>query len=817
MGMRPAILFPLLVSLLVTTNLSADPASFDLAGPKIEVKVTRAGRELPISQTPNLAPGDRLWIHSALPSDQSARYLLIACFLRGSTNPPPDNWFTRVETWDKKVADEGVVVTVPDDAQQALLFLAPTTGGDFTTLRNAVKGRPGAFVRASQDLNAASFDRARYETYVNNIQKIPSSDTKQLKQESDLLARSLDIKINQDCFNRSPGQEIVCLTSGENAVVMDDGHTSLVAQLTSGATADLLSNATSTPAVGGGYYSAYIGSVVDVVRIMSNVHTAQYQYIPALAMTTGDDLNLKLNNPPSFHNPKSVLVIGLPAVQAAQLPPLHAVDPTQVLCLTKPSLVFPVEGAPLIFSSSYAHGLMLHIKSPKQVDLPLVASAAQGGLTLSANALSDLPQLSTNSELRGTVEGNWGFDSYTGPTFNLQVAPSRHLTLSSSEANQVVVGREVSIDFNSDGAACIDSIQATTSDGITIPVTWSAGKSPKPHMLTVSLALKNVMPGPLLLQVKQYGQQQPEKIALNAYADPPTPRRLVFHAGDTQAVLTGKGLDQITSVIIDGLLFTPGNITVANEEESLPLSLPNNLNASSLKPASRQTAYIKLKDGRVLELAFTVDQSRPRITLASKNIQMPSSSAQTAFLFSSPDDLPLNATLTFFINTEAPAKFSRDEKIEVATQDGSLHTQLSFDDGSLVLEDAHTVLATLYPQKAFGDSAFGSLQFRAVTSDGSGDWQPLANLIRVPVLKEVHCPIQQDASCTLSGDNLYLINSISSDASFDATGKVVTLPPNFAGTTLTVPRPNGTLLYLKLRDEPTSVDTVSLPVLPSAQ
>jgi hypothetical protein len=51
-----------------------------------------------------------------------------------------------IETWNKKVREEGVIVVVPEDAQQALLFLAPETGGDFSTLRSTVKGKPGVFV-----------------------------------------------------------------------------------------------------------------------------------------------------------------------------------------------------------------------------------------------------------------------------------------------------------------------------------------------------------------------------------------------------------------------------------------------------------------------------------------------------------------------------------------------------------------------------------------------------------------------------------------------------------------------------------------------
>jgi hypothetical protein len=67
----------------------ADPAPFDLSGPRIDVKVKRGSLTLPITAVPNLAVGDRLWIHPDFPKDQTAHYLLIVAFLRGSTNQPP--------------------------------------------------------------------------------------------------------------------------------------------------------------------------------------------------------------------------------------------------------------------------------------------------------------------------------------------------------------------------------------------------------------------------------------------------------------------------------------------------------------------------------------------------------------------------------------------------------------------------------------------------------------------------------------------------------------------------------------------------------
>src|SRR6202021_4017491 len=113
----------------------------------------------------------------------------------------------------------------------------------------------------------------------------------------------------------------------------------MVAALTSGPSSDLIGQLSATSLAGGGFYSPYVGAIVDLARIMGNFHTAEYQYIPALALPKHQLLNLRLNNPPSFRKPKSVLVVGLPAVEAAQLPPLRAVNSDQLLCLEKAPLV----------------------------------------------------------------------------------------------------------------------------------------------------------------------------------------------------------------------------------------------------------------------------------------------------------------------------------------------------------------------------------------------------------------------------------------------------------------------------------------------
>jgi hypothetical protein len=176
------------------------------------------------------------------------------------------------------------------------------------------------------------------------------------------------------------------------------------------------------------------------------------------------------------------------------------------------------------------------------------------------------------------------------------------------------------------------------------------------------------------------------------------------------------------------------------------------------------------------------------------------------------DELPQDGRLSFFVKSEVPDTFPRNEKIEVATADNSFDVLLSLVDGNLVLQDSQTVLAMLDPLKSFGPSAFGSLHFRAVDASGAkGDWAPLANLVRIPSLKEVRCPDSPDKQCTLNGSNLFLIEAIASDSQFK---HEVPIPLGFADQIVTVPRPNGTLLYIKLRDDPSAVNKAALPVLP---
>ncbi len=822
-------------------HAQGNQAPFDLVGPRIDMRVTREGKTLPIAEVPNLQPGDKVWVHPDLPSTQSAHYLLVVAFLRGSTNPPPDDWFLKQELWQKKVANEGIHFTVPPDAQQTLLFLAPETGGDFKTLRNAVRGRPGSFVRASQDLNQASLDRSRVQTYINSVRETSETDAGALESTSKLLARSLTLKVNQDCFEKPTAEQEQCLTQNSDSLVLSDGHESMVSSLTSGPGSDLVTQLSYAPTAGAGYYSAYVGAVVDAVKLLEGLHTAEYQYIPALTHPKDDALELKLNNPPSFHNPKSVIVVALPAVETAKLPPLHAIDTKQVSCLQGPGVVLPVEGAPLVYSTNYAHSLALHVegKSGRTLDLPVRAIAAKGGLVADASAV---PDANLDPRVVGKIVGMWGFDRLDGPSFNLNVPHPTTWTLDKADANSLVVGREDDVRLHGDGAACVAEIQLRDASG---KETKADFKMVKPDELEVKVPMTAAATGDAGLLVRQRGLASPDQVAIQAYAQAGHLDSLEFHAGDSTASLVGTRLDEVASVELKDVRFTPDKLTHSGDKDTLTLKASDPKTAQALPVNLRTTAHILLKDGRTLDLPNTVSGHRPQVTLAGKGVQTPSDNGNLVQL-SDPNELPVGGTVTFVLKTTGDPGFSRADKVEVASEDQSLHTTLNMSNG-LVLQDNSTLLGSFDPLKSFGPSAFGKLQLRAIDGSGApGDWMPLGTLVRVPVIASVKClrphaptaatprattandpadttdtgsappvtaasapaPNDPNAQCTLNGSSLFLIDSIASDPQFTHS---VSVPDGYTNPTLAVPRPNAGELYLHLRDDPSVPNTIVVP------
>jgi hypothetical protein len=65
-----------------------------------------------------------------------------------------------------------------------------------------------------------------------------------------------------------------------------------------------------------------------------------------------------------------------------------------------------------------------------------------------------------------------------------------------------------------------------------------------------------------------------------------------------------------------------------------------------------------------------------------------------------------------------------------------------------------------------------------------------------------------EIQCTLTGDKLFLIDAISADPDFTSP---LTVPDGFIEAFLSLSIPRGKGLYIKLRDDPATVDTLVMP------
>ena len=782
----------------------AEAAPFDLAGPTLEVEVTRGARTLPAAQVPNLAVGDRIWLKADFPSGESAHYLMVATFLRGATNPPPEDWFFVCETWTGRCAKEGLTLTVPREAQQLLVFLAPQTGGAYRTLVDAVRGRPGAFVRTSQDLNQAALDHARLDAYLAAVRHLADVDPSQLKEAVPLLSRSLAIKVDEACLGKIPVLQAPCLAQGRESLILDDGHSASLAQaLTSGPASDLAMEASNAPQFKSGYYGPFIGSIFDIARILDSLRTARYQYIPALTSMRGRQVALTLNAPPSFHDPMSVLVVALPAVEASQFPALHPASPNETLCASKEPVVLPVDGAPVVFATAYTHDAVLRLtrKDGSTLELPARADPARGGFVVSAAAA---PSKAAAEAGNASLHGEWGFDRFEGPSFKVADAHALAWTLSPGESPELIVGRPGTVHLRAESVSCLDEITLVDASAKSHKVEWK-----KTHAGEVELALplQEVPAGDLTLRLTQFGRPDAQTLALHAFAQGSHLESFALHAGDSDGVLRGNRLDEVKGLAFGGLQFLPGTLSTHDGHDELPMQAPSGSDTRALKPGDAQ---VTLADGRTLNVKVSVDAPRPSAVLISKSVQRSASANENAIQLSNESELPLEARLSFSIRAQSPAEFASDEKLQIATTDGSYSALLAVGSGGVMLQSRKVAVVTLDPSKAFGASAFGPLQFRRVVGGVAGEWVPLATLVRLPKFTGVDCAGEEpDTACSLTGLDLFLLDSVSVDADFT---RATHVPDGFTGPMLQIPRPMQGKLYVKLRDDPAIVNFAVLSV-----
>ncbi len=177
----------------------------------------------------------------------------------------------------------------------------------------------------------------------------------------------------------------------------------------------------------------------------------------------GDQLTLTLNTPPSFHNPKSVLVAALPAIEQALPPPLHAVSPKDIYCAR--GIRWCCRWRARRWCSRPSMRMTRSCASPasngETIDLPATADATQGGFVIDT---SPLAAASLDDRFQGSLHGSWGFESFDGPGFQLVNTHSQAWAPANADDQMLIVGRANTIHLQAGSVACIDRIMVKDPD-----------------------------------------------------------------------------------------------------------------------------------------------------------------------------------------------------------------------------------------------------------------------------------------------------------------------------------------------------------------
>lgn len=446
----------------------AETAQFDLAGPSLDVTVSRGGQTLPIAAVPTLAPGDRISVSPRLTTQTSAHYLIVLSFLRSAVSPPQDRWFTRLDSWRP---DAGTLIAeVPKGATRAVLFLVPAKRGDFATLRGAVQGQPGAFLRAGHNLALASLDRQRLNTYLDQLGQLAASGSNDVGKTASVLAANLRLKLDEACLARPRDEQIACLGEKGDELVLDDGHSSTLAEAIAGPGADLAQQVTASSGRGLGSFNPYVGLIREIAGLFSSIHTPKFQYIPALTLANGAGLDLLLNRAPSFHSPRSVIMAALPIVEDTPVgAPIATLTKSAAICVQAVGPQLPVTLSPLFYATGYAHdmNLVARLKDGREIRIPLVPDIRHGGLAMRmpANGPSDLP-----IAFNATITGKWGFDAFSGPELEMQSAGAWRWRADAA-------GSGGAVSFSGDAPACVSSVAVSVNGAQPEELKWHSTDS----------------------------------------------------------------------------------------------------------------------------------------------------------------------------------------------------------------------------------------------------------------------------------------------------------------------------------------------------
>ena len=138
--------------------------------------------------------------------------------------------------------------------------------------------------------------------------------------------------------------------------------------------------------------------------------------------------------------------------------------------------------------------------------------------------------------------------------------------MNAADRSALVVGRDDTIELDGQTSDCVEKVTAQIDEDPAVPLTW---KSPKPGKLEIKMPLKDAGPGPVNLDIDEYGLAKPDRLKMLAYAAAASLDGLTMNSGDKTALLMGTRLDEVAKAEVGGVTFTPSTLDHAGRPRSV--------------------------------------------------------------------------------------------------------------------------------------------------------------------------------------------------------------------------------------------------------
>ena len=762
---------------------AAGTLSYTAPGSLLDVRVVRDGRRLPIFRVPYLRAGDRLSVNS--PS-AGADYIIAVAFIRADGGVAG-----QVEGCDPRA---GCEYPIPPETAP-LVFIAPKIADNWLArITRAVNSRGGNFSEQARKTSLLSWVHAQSVQFVDAYMDAPPGEGNN-RERLEAAANQFNVTLSAGCFNTEIREERrQCLatdiilqlarhaTDNPGEAVPGIGRIAQALRLIGPAEGPLIAMAVKLALVA-------LPPLIDAMF-------QNYEYSIGLAKISGERVQLLHRSPPRQRGGRDKTVeVYAPATAwinesspDESSPVANLTIPPTPGCAyssgTNTTIDIPLRTTDedaWVFTSPYANNWTVTLRDPASGrelrDIKVRAPNPANPVLRIQRRDVNLSTFTGASEIEVVPHAGWGFGEVqfeNGSGYRLIMPQAVERRQIMFKPDLWAVGPNQGIWIRSRSNTCIGSVSFIDRDGGEFNGSVVQNPANPRNVFAVNFDLTSASRGQGKIVIQQLGLARDEIANVTVYAEVPSISQIEAHVGDSIARVAGVALDNVRSITIRNIEFSPKSMT-SDRKTAVFLSSQPMPGPSSVEPETAQATFL---GGFIAEARALIRGARPTVELAQDAVTVKAPAPTGATIaYDTTANVPHRSRLLLTFNSISGYNFSEDAvlQLRIKRDDSrentpvliSRRSHLSGQAGAASMrveswEDSQLTISFV-PAEVFGADRAGKIQYRVVDGSlGEGDWMTWERpLVRLPNVTAVECPATGTALHRLRLTDLGLIQGIS--------------------------------------------------------